>query len=270
MGLHSLNEIFERNVECVLVAEPLLSFDEHTSVKDVKRVIAGKGFDYVGVRTGGVLSKYAIAADLVEGNELAKHALPLDPTAVVDAFTPLLGIAKKLSGKDGDARESVFVSLNGKVWGIVNLADMTKIPARIWLFGLVSLLEMALSELVLSLLNDDIEELKSALKASRLAAAEGIFEERQKTRTEITLFECLQFCDKRDLITAKLGTKKISHAFGKSKKQFESEMKSLETMRNDLAHAQNYGQMVREYLLLAETAEGYIQSIDRLLEEMGN
>ena len=62
---------------------------------------------------------------------------------VVEDATPLLAAILKL--KDASF---LFVNMLGRVGGIVTHADLQKPPVRMWLFGLVTLVEMRFAELI--------------------------------------------------------------------------------------------------------------------------
>jgi hypothetical protein len=131
-------------------------------------------------------------------------------------------------------RERAFVLLGPNVKGIITLADLNKPPVRVYLFGLMSLLEMHLRFWVHKFYPE--ESWKGQLKGDRLEAASKIQTERKGRNEEIGLLDCLQFCDKRDLLLANaefLKTLDIA-----SKGGFEKLLKKAEDLRNRLAHSQ--------------------------------
>jgi hypothetical protein len=70
----------------------------------------------------------------------------------------------------------------------------------------------------------------------RLSNTEEIFQELQSNNNAIELIDCLQFCDKRDIL---LENEDILRKLKYSKNKFDELLKDLEDLRNNLAHAQN-------------------------------
>lgn len=129
-------------------------------------------------------------------------------------------------------------------------------------FGIVSLLEMQMLRIVREAY--PCETWKELLKEKRIEAAVRILELRKKSNEEIDLADCLQFCDKRDII---LGNKQILEALnlgskGESKKFFTE----LEELRNNLAHSQDIKieKDWRKTLGLAKSAEDLLNKFESI------
>jgi hypothetical protein len=189
-------------------------------------------YDVVGVRQKGLIAGYVAKEELSVG-AVGASVRHFDPAELVSDSTTLVEVFKMLR-----ARSRVYVIYLNKVGGIVTKGDLEKAPVRMWLFGLVSLLEMQLLRLIRGFHPD--ESWKVFLKKSRLARAHKTFEDRKANNEGIDLADCLQFCDKRDILK---GSDIIRRHVGiKSKKQvesLESLLRRAETLRNGLAHAQN-------------------------------
>lgn len=124
------------------------------------------------------------------------HSEPLRAEHLVSDATPLGELLSLLRSK-----ERVFVLVGSDVKGIITFADLNKPAVRVYLFGLISLLEMHLRFWVLKSYGS--EGWQQELKDERLLAANELQAERRGRNEEIALLDCLQFCDKRDLIVAK-------------------------------------------------------------------
>jgi hypothetical protein len=74
------------------------------------------------------------------------------------------------------------------------------------------------------------------VKAERLSAAERVRVERQARNPAVSAFECLQFCDKRDLLV-RIDERRESLNLG-SKTRAVQLLKDAEELRNSLAHSQ--------------------------------
>jgi hypothetical protein len=142
----------------------------------------------------------------------------------------------------------------GEVSGIITKGDLQKAPMRMWLFGVLSLLEMQFLRLIRAVYPQD--GWKGLLSEDRLAKAEQLLQERQGRNEAIDLADCLQFADKRSIV---LKSEHLSkHLRGTlsfpSKGKFEHFLKELEHLRNELAHAQDI--ITGRWPKLVELAEG--------------
>ncbi len=173
---------------------------------------------------------------------------------------PLAGLMARL--KD---REFVFVILNHRVAGIITQADLNKPPIRVYLFGLVSLLEMHLSYWIRTSYPGD--SWQKSLSSNRLALAEKVRDERRKRKQDLDLIDCLQFGDKRDLVV-KLEAVRNDLDMG-SKKKSESRLRDAEDLRNPLAHSQYdlvCGATWNELIELVQWMESVINKSDAVVE----
>ena len=112
-----------------------------------------------------------------------------------------------------------------KIQGIVTRGDLHKLPVRVVAFAFVTHLEMVLAEVIERKWPD--EAWCGRLNAKRLEKAEKEQDKRVAGRAEISLLECTQFCDKRELV------RKAYNLKG----QFTRDLKDIECLRNSLAHA---------------------------------
>ena len=102
-----------------------------------------------------------------------------------------------------------------------------------WLFSLVSLVEMQLVRLIRHRYPD--ESWKELLGSRRIENAEKLYRDRQTRNEETHLLDCLQLCDKRDIL---LGSQDLLESVGLGgKNQTRALLTDVETLRNDLAHA---------------------------------
>jgi hypothetical protein len=123
----------------------------------------------------------------------------------------------------------------GEVGGIVTRGDLQKAPVRMWLFGLISLIEMQLLRIIREFFQ--IDSWQPLISPKRLEKAKSLLEERQRRNEGIDLADCIQFADKRDIV---LKNDKLRHLLEiKSKEEGKQLFENLENLRNDLAHAQD-------------------------------
>lgn len=144
-------------------------------------------------------------------------------------------VRKLLEGFCKPTQRRYFVLDGTDVTAIVTESDLNKPPVRAWLFALVSLLEFHMDFWVSDHYRGDTWE--KALSPGRLRLAENIQAQRKvSARTAVQLRDCLQFCDKRDLV---LSAPDLCKTLGLvDGEPSESSLEKAEKLRNSLAHAQ--------------------------------
>jgi hypothetical protein len=89
-----------------------------------------------------------------------------------------------------------------------------------------------------------------------------------KWNQEQTLLECLQFCDKNDLVVSK---RELRTKLGMNGKKFAHRSFGLaELLRNELAHSQqdlSYGSSWENLISLVELIESVVEHSDREVED---
>ena len=146
--------------------------------------------------------------------------------------------------------------------GIVTRGDLQKAQVRMLLFGLVTLLEMQFLRLILFYYPND--SWGKYLSKSRLESAKKLQEERQKRDEALNLADCLQFCDKTDLI---FKLSELRERLGlETKKAAHSLCSRIEGLRNKLAHAQDIvtGTTWPELIELEEQIEELVRRCERI------
>lgn len=160
-------------------------------------------------------------------------------------------------------RKRLFVlRVNGL--SICTPADLAKPPAALVIFGVLSMFEMTLTDLLRALYPGDTW--RALLTPARLAAAVKLHDDRLKRNEDIDLASCLQFCDKRDLVLAHPA---VLPAWGMTRNAAEELCKQLERLRNNLAHAQDPDRPWPEIADLLDAAELVIEANLRLLPATG-
>jgi hypothetical protein len=183
----------------------------------------------LGVREQGIVCGFVEPADLT-GWYCRDHLRPFGPEDVVDDdldFTrliPLLG-----------QRPRLFVRSLSQVDGIVTRTDLQRPPVRMWLFGIITIIEMSLHRMIERRYPGD--GWTDLVSAERLAKATDLLAERRRRNRDLGLLHCLQFSDKGMLV---LKDDQLRAQVGfTSKRQGERVIKDLEALRNSLAHSQD-------------------------------
>lgn len=228
-SLLDLHQVFDRNMSVRYIAEPFASFDAQRSALDVCKFMEDRDFDIVGVRKNGAICGYVHRDDLRD-HTLEQYVKPFDEQLLVDDWSPLLMILELLA-----RFPRVFVVVMGEVSGIITKGDVQKAPVRMWLFGVLSLLEMQFLRLIRTRYTDD--SWKDMIKEERLTIAKKVLEDRKYRNEAIDLADCLQFADKRTIL---LKSDSLRYDLGfSSKSNGEELLKALEHLRDELAHAQD-------------------------------
>ena len=152
-----------------------------------------------------------------------------------------------------------FVLEGSRVNGIVTRADLQRVPVRIMAFGLVTLLEMHLRELVLRACPN--KEWRDALSRARLDKAQELQAKRLCQDTGIGLLECIQLCDLREIVAKR----KLSLGWTPQvpSSHLRDQLRGIEKFRDTLAHAQEVDPMgiVEQFGSLMRMVETISQAI---------
>ena len=255
-ALEELRRLFEQQITVREITSSLVSFDDCSSATSCRDFMKQQAFDVVGVRQNGLVQGYVRRTDLLDGT-IKKYNRPISQRRVMRDSDPLRSCLRRLV-----KYESVFVRMVGHIGGIVTRSDLHRPPVRLWLFGLVTLTEMSMTDLVKKCYPDD--KWKKRLNEDRISEAEKIFKDRNRRNEEITRIDCLQFCDKYVLLLKQEnGAERLGLG---SNTKAKTVFKKLRKLRDDLAHGHHLdSRRWAEIAGLAETAE---QIIDRISKEI--
>jgi len=209
------------------VTEPLISFDADRKAEDVRKLARRRRFSFVGVREAGLVAGFAASANLT-GGKLSDHAQPFSDAMVMEDGTSLHLLVCAL-----DDWPCVFITSLGTVAGVVTRVDLEKPVARMWLFGLVTTIELGFARVLEQHYPRDAW--KSMLPESRLARALALREERRRNGQRLPLIECLHFADKGHVVAQDA---EVREQFGfDSRRAAKRAFGQVEALRNSLAHA---------------------------------
>ena len=190
--IENLRRVFTEGFAARDVAEPLVSFDASTLAAEALSLMKAEDFDVVGVRRNGLVVGYAQGKNLGAGT-CGEQLTLLDETLILSDSAPLADVVLKLNGSP-----RLFVRILGAVSGIVTMSDLQKPPVRMWLFGMVTLVEMRMGRLVEQLCEG--ESWRQFLSEGRLQKAAALLEDRRRRSQNLRLIDCLQFSDKAQVI----------------------------------------------------------------------
>jgi hypothetical protein len=226
--LEELRSLLGAGITGHAILEPLQSCPADAEAIEIATVLQDRDFDVAGVqlRPDGPVIGW-ITRDCLRDRKVRDHMKPITADTLVSDATPLPSVLTVLKG-----RSHIFVLVGTEVRGIITRADFNKPPVRVYLFGLLSLLEMHLGFWIRAVYADSWQ---TVLPPTRLVEAKKRQADRKKRKQNVSLVECLQFCDKRDLVVVRQDLcEKLR--FG-SKTKASHHLRHAEDLRNLLAHS---------------------------------
>lgn len=225
-----VQQLFERGLTLASIYEPLRCCRTGDMAEHVRAELERLDFDIIGVGdpdTGKAIGW--LERDSLQVGSCEQYVQRFEPDHLLADSTPLLKAIPVLA-----IQRWAFVVAGHGVAGIVTRADLQKPPILALLFGIVSLLETHLTFWIAKRYSD--ESWTDDISDNRVAKARDLLEKRQARNEQINLLDCLQFCDKRDLV---IGDKELREQFALgSKANAKSLFSEAEKLRDHVAHSQ--------------------------------
>jgi len=211
------------------IAEPIHSFDTNRPATEVKSVMEALGISVAGIRSEGMVAGFVWKDDLTGGNS-GERARSFGRDQLVYGDASLSDVILVLT-----RHNHCFISVLDSVVGVVTRTDVEKPIVRMWLFGMITMVEMSLATTIRSKWpNNDWRE---NCTPGRLRKAEALCDERSRRDQHSDLIDCLQLSDKARIL---LKDPEMLVEFGfKSKGEADRAIRDLESLRNNLAHGQS-------------------------------
>jgi len=226
-----LRRLFLEGFSVMDVAEPLVSVDAERRSDEVRDLLEAEAFDLVGIRRAGRVVGYAQRDDLRAGT-CGRYLRPFGPDDLVEETASLRDAILSLG-----INHRCFVTVLGDPAAIVTVSDLEKPPTRMFLFGMITVLEALMTGAIGQAYPD--EGWQGILTSGRLAKAKELHAERRRRGQAGTLVDCLQFSDKgRILLSLPAIADDPALLDGQSRKASKRALQELETLRNNLAHSQ--------------------------------
>jgi hypothetical protein len=211
------------------VARSLRSFDVERPAAEIFAALDRFGLEVAGLRRNGVCVGY-VHAPRAAADGGADLLRPFAPTQLLQGDAPLSEVIRVLTLYD-----FCFVTSMGDVAGVITRGDMQQPVVRMWLFGIITLMEMELLERIRARWPDG--GWTRLLSAGRLDKAQALLGERRRRGQHVDLADCLQLSDKAQIL---MEDEEERAAFGLySKGAAKRVIRDLESLRNNLAHAQD-------------------------------
>jgi hypothetical protein len=258
-----IRALFETSITVRSICEPLKACFAHEKATETAHLLRDRGFDVAGVKDDDseTIKRFVRASALRKAGTVGDYGEDISLENLISDATPLAQIFSVLGN-----RSYSFVLGGGSVSGIVTRADLNKPPARIYLFALVSLLEMHLLFWIREEFGDTWSE---RLKQNRIDDAKKLFEKRRQKGQELDLCECLQICDKATLV---ISSARLRELLGiESKNAGAKIFRRVQDLRDLLAHGQTNlveGSSWEELSIIVRWIERALEKSDAEIERM--
>lgn len=220
--LSRMATLFRQTFTARHIARSLPSVD-HPIEETVLTIMAQQQVPVVGIRQHGVVQGYVSREEPLSVQDIHPEQILNDSACFSEIILVL------------NHHPCCFVSVLGGIAGVIVKEDVQHPYMRMWLFGIITMLEMETEPLIERIWPNDTW--KPIVSEGRLAKAEALLAERERRNQRSNLLACLQFSDKLQLL---LEDKAFFQTFAfPSKKAARTACKDLESLRNNLAHAQD-------------------------------
>jgi hypothetical protein len=224
-----LKKLFTEQICALDIASPLPSFDGERDAVTVGRIMDAANAWVAGIRTGGLTSGWVRREDLTSGRCQARMRLFRPGQLMPDDGG--LHRALEILGDE----EVCFLGTLGQIHAFVTPEDIQKPAARMWLFGMITILEMFFSRAIEARYPD--EAWVGRVTPARLQKARRLLEERQRRgERQVRLLDCLQLAEKA-LVLIK-DDEFLAETQFESRRAAKITIKRLDLLRNRLAHSQ--------------------------------
>ena len=211
------------------IAERLLSFDATASCAEVVSVLNQGRRQVASIRVRGTVQGYVNLADLQAAScaDCMRHFAADQVVSGASSFVDVIHVLTR--------HDFCFVMSLGEVVGVIRRDDINKPLMRMWLFGIITMIEMRLVRLLQERFPGD--SWQTRLSAGRLEKAITMQAERQRRGQLCELIDCLQLADKGQIL---LQDAVVLRSFGfDSRAAGKRVLRELQSLRNNLAHAQD-------------------------------
>lgn len=250
----SLKDIFETDITAIHINEELQSCKFDSDSIEVKRIMESKDYEVFGVKEGNKIIGYVDINDL-NGGKCSKYTREFHSSELISESTPLIHILPILKEKS-----RIFVLYGNQVNGIITRSDLQKLTVRLFLFGIISILEIRMTKIIKSFyLEDKWEDL---LSKKRLKKAFALYSNQKVRNDNIELIDCLQLSDKKELF---LKSPQIMEKLDYSKKSLDKILNRAERLRNDLAHSRDFNNPKENEYVTWSNIINLTEEIEKLL-----
>lgn len=211
------------------ISEPVRSFDASRPSAEILALMELQDLEFVCLRRQGVICGYVKCEDL-HGKLCGDHMRSFRPGQTISADSSLVDVIHILT-----LQQYGFITVLGDVAGSFSRNDINKPVVRMWLFGIITFIEMEVLKIIKEYFPND--SWQSAITGKRLELASSLQQERARRGQHSSLLDCLQFSDKVKILISKQETlEKVGFA---TRSRAKKVIKEIESLRNNLSHAQD-------------------------------
>ena len=224
-----VRQLFINGINVRTICEELNSYPSKSDALQAKRDLKNNGFDVAGLENESRnLIGFVQEKDL-EAGVCGDYKKEFNSKNLISDSTPITHLLEELSKS-----RYLFVLTGSSVTGIVTVADLNKPPVRIYLFGIISMLEMYMTYWISK--HYEGNEWMNYLPKARVSEAENQYRQLIEKNEEIQMVNCIQFADKKTLVAKNQGIRNLLELGGRDR--VENNLRYAEELRNNLAHSQ--------------------------------
>ena len=254
---------FQEKLPVLLIATPRSAFKTCRPDEELSIVVArnNEGFDYFPVveyadgstreRIIGLVEVIPFTHGVEPRGLVREQMRPLSEENLIGADASLLTFIR-----DADRQMCRLVVSGPEINGLVSLSDLQQLPVRAALFAMVTHLEITMAQAIRGEFNRS-EDWISRLSTERKSKVSTKAAEAKSKDTFVEVLLYTEFCDKVTIV-------RKSPNFSWSKTSFEDDLGKVQSLRDDLAHANDYAATREAAGHVCETVRLMDQWIDRL------
>lgn len=218
-----------------IISEPLVSHDKMEPYGDAVIGMRAAQFDVAGVvdRVGNVLGYIDVKGRLSGTCGDKNHIHLLDPGSVVTDAMPIAEAGSLIARK-----RHVFVLERNKVTSIVTRADLQKAPVRMMIFGVITVLEMHLTDVLRREWPGDEWSKCGSFTPKQVKAIESAFQQARTRNDETDILGCMDLYDKSLLAGETASLFEVLRINGPDDLE-SSDLADIRRLRNAVAHGKS-------------------------------
>lgn len=252
-------ELFQAGISVRLIATPRKHFVTCERTQTVSSFMRARGddFDFYPVVEGntiiGLLDTSSLGEGGAEDHRLVQVAMnPLSESNLMGHDASVLDYIRQM-----DVNLCRLIIARQEIIGLVTASDIQRLPVRAALFAMVTQFEMTMTEAI----RRETKATSDWLQFLSPRRAEEVTLKIEKAKESESYIDDLlftQFCDKRDIIMH-------INSMPIGKNTFSDQLKSIENLRNNLAHANDFASDRTQAMSLCKIV-GWIGEWSRFLK----
>lgn len=211
------------------IAMPLYSFDSVISSQEVRAFMEAENLYVVGIRSEGRVVGY-VRDENLDSESCGESMQDFRTGQTLSGDSTITDLIQVLT-----RHSYCFVVVLDSIVGVITRNDMNKPTIRMWLFGIITIVEMYLTRSIETIHAEGAWQ--PLLTKNRLNKALSLYNERRRRNRNCELLDCLQLSDKMHIL---LQDSEFMASLGfDTLRSGKRVAKDLESLRNNLAHSQD-------------------------------